>query len=517
MAPYKVWIIKPNEQVDKIIVFNGDNDDIFSEEELKYVSEETRIFSPAQIHKDDSIDQIKKKIVNEIQCNYAELYLFAYKTRTINLLNALTSSTKSVIDRKIFGEFARNLDLDDLNLNKEIYGYKYLTSLGFNKEQRLSIKTGLGIEFKHGYNYLFSPNPFLTDLTVETEKIKNGIYMNDNKLLGEIDDNNIYVCLAANVFAEDESYSQIYFPLLFEKGIRNLTDLEDAQSELKEDTDAKMNEKEFATYEKIDKLYEIHSDDSISLANVKQGINSFSIEVKPTYTVVMPLDAIFKNLHCDAEFPFVKYNPGVRRENIYRLYSTSISKNGKKIPYLPKKRIENLVRTTSNHKQISLYNAIHKLIISIESDGIVKINGKFKEDDVKTIAQIETIIKSSVNPVVEKINAYLRNSGYRISTIQSLKDENVKIANMNYQYSVAKIAKMDLKNACIYPVFSVVQSNVKKGAVLRFIRVDNFQKMNFIACFIIDMYKKREEPADAYNALVAQRGFEINDAKKLVA
>ena len=524
--------------MDKIIVFNGNNEenrDMFSEEELKYISEENLFFSPAQIHKDDSVEQIKRKIVNELgycidfysskNCekvatppNYAELHLFAYKTRTINLLNALSSSTKSVVDRKIFREFVRNLDLDDFPLDKEIYGYKYLTSLGFNKEQRLSIKTSLGMEFKHGYNYLLSPNPFLTDLTVETEKIKTSIYMNETKLLGEIDDNNIYVCLARDVLADDnDSYSQIYFPHLFEKGIRNLADLDDAQSELKEDTDAKMNEKEFATYEKIDKLYEIHYDDSVSLANAKHGINSFSIEVKPTYTVVMPLDAIFKNLHCDAEFPFVKYNPGVRRENIYRLYSITISKNGKKIPYLPKKKIENLVRTTSNHKQISVYNAIHKLIISIESDGIVKINGKFKEDDVKTIAQIETIIKSSVNPVVEKINSYLRNSGYRISTIESLKDENVKIANMNYHYSVAKIAKMDLKNACIYPVFSVVQSNVKKGAVLRFVRVDNFQKMNFIASFIIDMYKKREDPADAYNALVAQQGFELIDAKKMVA
>ncbi len=515
MEPYKVWIIKPNEQVDKIIVFNGDNADMFSEEEKKYVSEENLIFSPVQIHKDDSVDQIKRKIVNELQCNYAELYLFAYKTRTINLLNALTSSTKSVIDRKIFGEFARNLDLDDLNLDKEIYEYKYLTSLGFNKDQRLSIKTGLGIEFKHGYNYLFSPNPFLTDLSVENEKIANSIYLDETKLLGEIDDNNIYVCLARDVFT-NESYSKIYFPHLFEKGIRNLEELEDAQSDLKAETDLKMDEKEISTYQKIDKLYEIYHDDSVTLENVKQGINSFNIEIRPSHTVVMPLDAIFKNIHCDAEFPFVKYNPGVRRENIYRFYSTTISKNGKKIPYLSKKKIENLVRTISNHKQISIYNAIHKLIISIEPDGVVKINVKFKEDDVKTIEQIETIIKLSVNPVLDKINGYLRNSGYRISTVESLKDENVKIVNMNYQYLVTGIETMKLKNACIYPVFMVIEKNVKKGAVLRFTRVDKFQKMNSITNFINDMYKKREEPADAYNALVTQYGYELKDAKTMV-
>lgn len=41
--------------------------------------------------------------------------------------------------------------------------------------------------------------------------------------------------------------------------------------------------------------------------------------------------------------------------------------------------------------------------------------------------------------------------------------------------------------------------------------------MNSLATFVSDMYKKREEPSDAYNALVAQHGFDLNDAKKMVA
>jgi hypothetical protein len=166
-----------------------------------------------------------------------------------------------------------------------------------------------------------------------------------------------------------------------------------------------MDEKEISTYQKIDKLYEIYHDDSVTLENVKQGINSFTIEIRPSHTVVMPLDAIFKNIHCDAEFPFVKYNPGVRRENIYRFYSTAVSKNGKKIPYLPKKKIENLVRTISNHKQISIYNVIHKLIISIEPDGVVKINVKFKEDDVKTIEQMAAICSAAENSEAVTLDA----------------------------------------------------------------------------------------------------------------
>ena len=73
--PYKVQVIN-GEKIEKLIVFNGVEDYIFSEEEEEI---ENKSVSTIQIHKDDSIDQLKKKIVNELSCNYAELYLFCYK------------------------------------------------------------------------------------------------------------------------------------------------------------------------------------------------------------------------------------------------------------------------------------------------------------------------------------------------------------------------------------------------------------------------------------------------------
>ena len=75
---------------------------------LDIVKEEEIVFSPVLIHKDDSISQIKKKIINELgELSYDELYLFAYKTRVINMMTALTSSTKSIIYKKILFQKAR--------------------------------------------------------------------------------------------------------------------------------------------------------------------------------------------------------------------------------------------------------------------------------------------------------------------------------------------------------------------------------------------------------------------------
>ena len=231
---YKVWLIDAGEIVKKVIVFMGNEEthDVFSEDEQDEIKDiintDNVIFSTDQLHKDDSIEQIKYKIAKVLKCKYNELYLFCFKQRTINVLNALMSSTKSVIDNDIFQQFVNNLDMDGIKCDiknadtkKEVYEYKYLSSLGFNKECQMSIKTSLGIEFKHGYNYLFSPNPFLNKLDSENATIEKSIYLNDNKLMGDIDTNNIYVCLADDVFkyaGEDkkDSYSNIYFPNFYD-------------------------------------------------------------------------------------------------------------------------------------------------------------------------------------------------------------------------------------------------------------------------------------------------------------
>jgi len=182
---------------------------LFEKEEIaaEQITQEMLIFSPVQIHQDDSIDQVKRKIINVIGCTYAELYLFCYKTRTINLMDALMKSTKSIITNKIFHQFLRNMDLEEANEEREIYEQKFLISLGFNKEETYSIKTSLGIEFNKGANYLFSTNPFLND-----PEVMNNITTspNEDKHLGKVDDNCIYACLAKDVFEHAEDLTEMY-------------------------------------------------------------------------------------------------------------------------------------------------------------------------------------------------------------------------------------------------------------------------------------------------------------------
>ena len=101
---YKICFLDSNGKPIKIIVFNGQTDeiskdhDIFSEEEkVEMAIDQPEITtSKQQIHKDDSIRIIKKKIIKELGLNnisYDELYLFSKRKDRLHLLNAFLEMT----------------------------------------------------------------------------------------------------------------------------------------------------------------------------------------------------------------------------------------------------------------------------------------------------------------------------------------------------------------------------------------------------------------------------------------
>jgi hypothetical protein len=523
---FKVWILNSDTRerssraveseillTPKQVIVYGNPDYEFSEEESVFMDNAVVTHSPVQIHKDDSIEQLKKKIVNETGANYAEIYTFCYKNTKLNLLNALMSSTKSVIDAQILQAFLTNIDMDGLNpdMSKSVFEYKYLVSRGFNQEYNLDIKTSLGIEFKRQPNYLFSVNPF--QLGAIFEGIENSLILNEARLIGNIVDNNIYVCMASDLDI-NESIVRIYYPHLADENIFNSADLQAAKELLKSKTSEIMKEGTFSTYKSIDTMYSLYYNRDRELG-AQKGITQLNISIVPPFNLIMPLDAIFKNIHCDATYPFIKYNPGIRREKLYRLYSTQISKTGKKIPYLSKAKIVSLARTTSTHKQISVYNAPNNLIISIEANGTIGIQGKFA--NAKQVGEIEQFLKTSVNPVIDKINNYLLSSGYRISYMERIDGHNIKISSMNYEFICPMKKRVNLRNTCVYSVFDVLEADIKKGGLLRFKRVDNFQKMDALNAFIHDYVKKRGELNDAVDALVKNYGIDTKQAMKLVS
>ena len=92
----------------------------------------------------------------------------------------------------------------------------------------------------------------------------------------------------------------------------------------------------------------------------------------------LPLEIIFKNIHATKSVPFIKYNPGQMRENVYRLYSEKISRNGKKIPFLSETAIMQLSRKIGKKNQISMYTE-SDTIVDFESNGNIRVYGELKK------------------------------------------------------------------------------------------------------------------------------------------
>lgn len=441
MNSFKVWLLN-NDNVERIVIFNGDNVEdfgIFSDEELEWVDSDNTVISRAMLHADDSIRDVKHKIARELQCNYEDIYMFCYKKRKINLSQLMASFTT----REALQQFMKNVDLDGININKTF-------AFGNNEERVLSLKTSLGM---HVDNWLFSPNPFHHSLSLKEPLETNA---DDTVLLGDdIECNNIYVCLAKDI---DESIRELYF-----------------QHEAAEPPSPDMDT--------IDEMYQIYYNRNREIVS-NNGIQSFTLEIK-THNP-RSLNIVFRNLHCDADFPFVQYNRGFHTENIYRLFSLSITKNGKRIPLLSKDKITELAKTTSNG-EIAIYNMVHNLVIIIDREGVVKVSGTFSE--LKQVSEVETILKIVLNPLFAKYCNYQFNSfdGHRV--------------RINYQYSTVQPKPVTMNSQHVDSIF---------GKEFRYKRVAHYEEMGKFNTYLYDTYDKH-----GMNELVMRHKFNRTDAAQL--
>ena len=448
MNAYKLWVINDDRIVD-VVVFNGENEEdfsIFSDEEFDLIDSDIGFFSNLMIHADDSVSDIKHKIMKEIDCEYGDIYLFCYKKRRINVLAALNKT--DTVDKQTLTQFIKNLDLDGINTNTCLETTE-VASLGFDTDCILSLKTSIGFDCDD--NFLFSVNPFHANILVDEN-----MRPDDSKILGKgIEDNNIYMCLAKDVLqkrqVDADLVSKIYFPFL-----KNNVSPTDNSS-----TDA-VDELYLAYYQRTDDMV------------AKSGIRSFRLEIETKDEV--HLETLFRNAHCDTAFPFIQLNRGFHSENVYRLYGTTTTKSGKRIPLLSKDKISELMNIVSGYGHVAFYNSTHDIIIKIDEDGCITVSADF--DEVKTVFEIETIIKTVVNPLFGKYCNY---------RFLSFKDSNVCNININYVFSTNIGSSLGLQNNKYVQAVFDKQDNGE----FRFRRVSKYEKMDKFNTLVFDIYQKQ--------------------------
>lgn len=538
---YKVWVLN-NNAIENVFIFGEKRETAFSDDDLEMMMEfgfdiNSPIIcdtSPVQIHKDDSIMQIKKKILNEMGrdsgATYHELYMFSYVEKIIDpysIFYETVAKNTNYLTRNACTQLLHNLidDFEPLDETVDVFSYKDFSSV-VGPYRRQNVPIGLGVLPPVSRNdHLFSANPFYA---VEYSA-RNSVHTDAVLLFnhGTIVDNNIFVCLAGDVFAafpeQTEFLAKTYYPLLATRSIFETESLLEKRDQLVLETDKIMNPRHFGAYEIVDMFYDIYKNTQNDFEYRVNGVRRFEIAIKPSYSFVMPIETIFKNVHATSKYKFMKLNLGMRRENIFRIYSDKISKTGRKIPALPREKINSLSKNMGKQKQMSVFVEESNLSIDIDSDGTIYISWGTKNKSATqylNMREIEALLLADVNPLLETINLYLQRSGYEIPMIEAITDPNIEIKSMDYVASI--VLKKKLKKGgfqlkqdigCLYSVFDVV-SDFEKGttAQLRFKRVNNYREMDQQTLLITETFNKKGRESDVLEALIANHGMTVEEA-----
>ena len=522
---YKVCLLGKEGAVKEIIVFSkGSPEDQtespFSEKERAFIEAESIPvrFSHNEIYVDDSISVIKHKIIKAMQdpMSYHELYLFSH-IRKANIYNTILSNVKSSLSIDEYKQLLVNLGatsdvLMSIDTNKKEYSTEDLVELDeLLRDQTDFYKVSIGKRFRSSHNELFSANPYdmlatqsggklWTQLSTNPlESFENQLLLNNNG--GKFLENTLFVCFAEDVLdycvsnnIDGTWATSIYFPLLAKEDIYDMDSLTEKKRQL-QTTTKKMSP---AQNESIDILHDIYRERISELPFLTTGADVFSIILRPDFKHILPLDVIFKNVHATKTIPFIKYNPGPRRENIYRLYSETVTKYGTKIPFLPAKTIIKLAKETGRNRQISFSVESERgdFYIHIFTNGDISISGNnFREP--MSLLDLTAAIDEIVNPMIDHMNDFLKKNGYELKRFERLDQSGLEIEYLHFVYRLRIQKDIDLKKykKCFQAVFDIVESDIHKGADLRFKRVENYSSMNEEDAFIAGLFgnNHREE------------------------
>ena len=517
---------------------------IFNKEELENIRNENIkvIFSSQVIHYDDTIGTIKLKLINEFSETFSleEIYMFCLKEEILNPLSVykiLTQNNKLKLTKLRLDQFLLNIIRDE-NGNiakfdlpeKEVYTYDDIVELNLENKKWWVSKV-LGQKFFIVENeYPFISNPF--DVTeyddfIERVSRKSLTTLNNQLLLnnGSIIGNNIYLCLAQDVLknGNNELYSiKIYYPFLNEENIQSLNELENKQRYLIENSKKLLTENTINNFKSVSMFYDIYKERKDELNYIKKGIKFIKFLLKPIYNLKIPLDIIFKIIHAREGNPLIKYNPAARRENVYRLYTDKIAKDGRKIPYLTKASIFKLMQNIGKTKSVAVYidyefnKKNYSLICEFEENGNINVSCEF--DTIVDLNYVDELFKLSINPIISEVKNYLEQSGYMvIQLFKGLWDESVFVKQINYQsiIQISKPIKLDTIIGCVSNIFIVESSNLKNGIDMRYKRVSNFNKKTSQEAYIIE--KQNMPGGEIIKGLVENYDISQTEAVDLLA
>ena len=499
--------VEPN-QLYKIEPENPLFKNIFSDDEQKNIQEKSIEieFVNLYIHLDDTIEDIKKKIIHTFSSKicFDEIYLYCIQKQKITtsfIYKKLTNNNKIELNRNILIQYLLNIYSDELEpliqqLNKEVYTYNDLLELNLEKYNLLKMCLTQKISTNDvKYNYI--TNPYDCELYDEELDYYSENYistLNNHLLLdfGKIEHNNLYLVLASDLYNEINLtekltiryINKIYFPFLFNQDIITTEDFDLKKEGLLSQNKKLLNDYFFRKMKNVDLLYNLNPnldiDNVDNIEYTKKGILNINFLIHQHNDINIPLENLFKIFNSTEKVPLIRYSPGSKKEDLFRLYSNQFMDDGTQFPYLSKNTIFKVMKYSGVNKKVSFYIELDicKVFLKIDSAGVVDINIDLEKTLIRT--ELNELIKKIVNPILEEIQKYIEQSGYKLVLFEDLQDTNIEILDVKYLIQNKMDKKFDIYkyNSCLSYIFNIYSSKIEKGIVLKYKRVSNFNEMS---------------------------------------
>ena len=520
-------------------LFNTTFKDDFSNLDIKYIEDFniTIYFVDENIYYDDTLEIIKFKflkyynnlVIKTNQVSYEELYIYGLINKKYNsseLYNILCNNNSNKISNEDLKQYL-------LNINEQIEIYNQLLEINDNKEkdyynfedinsiklQEINVLTPIGQNINNKLPHLYTTNPFQVKKYSHYIRsiINTSLNTNNNNLLFEynIVNNCLFICLFYDVinyskqltfFLEEDITTKLYFPLIASNQINSYEVFsKDKESFLeKTNTHTKLdlfnNKNTF-----INTLYYINynSEKYPDLNYDINGINNINFNIHTNINLSLSLESLFKIINSNSIIPFIKYNPGKKHENIYRLYCNKKNKDNKKIPFLSKDLIIKFSKIIGKNNTIAMviinddtFIKNNTKLFTLELDIYGTMNIKIELINHINVREIDNIIKKNVNPIINIIKKYVNNDTNNISNFKSLIDSNIEVINLNYIIKIQSKFSIKLLNNiknCLYFFFNIINDKTKEK-LYRYKRVSNYNEMNDKDAFIIELIKLKETP-----------------------
>ena len=487
------------------------------------------------IYLDDTIDTVKRKIVHEYEnsIGYDAIYIFVTQEKSFVpeiLYKELTQNGSQPITHQRLRNFLLNFidsDLLDELEEKNEYTIGDLYKMRLDKKHMVYTSVGQVFKGKKSTIYPFLANPMLIK---SPENEDNFLQENAEQMIstlnsslvmdiGGFNDNTFHVLTADYVLEHmasvgADSNTGIYYPFLEKQGIDTLDKVLAEGEKIVDKNNELLTKNVLESYRSVEMFYDVYKKTPYPV--VKSGIVEYDIMMYQNLEIILPLEQVFKLLHSTKTIPFVKFNPGFRRENLLRLYSEEKTIDGTKIPYLSKAMIIKLIKNLGKSKTITLY-LDDSIICSLNEKGMIRVNGE--SETPLSVEEIEEKIRILVNPILESVRKYVKESGFDFDVFKSFAEENVEVVSMNYvSYMSLDESSFDMKPymSCVSAIFNVSQDVItKKGGIeMRYKRVANYNEMSAIDAFIREVINKGLQRGDIIEKIKDNFGLSSDEAEQ---